>query len=118
MKLPIHLLERFNVVLGVWLFFSPLVFGLYIPGAITLVVAHSFFMGAVLVVISLAAYYHEHLWEDVIDMMIGFWLIMSPFVLAFSGEVLVTLNHVIIGVLLMMDAIISIMRTPKTRRAH
>jgi len=30
----------------------------------------------------------------------------------------VTLNHVIIGVLLLIDAIVAIMKTPRARKAH
>jgi len=108
-KLTTELFGRFNVLLGIWLFISPFVFGLYTPGAIGTVVYHSFFMGAALVVVAVTAHYHRYMWEEVINLLLGFWLILSPFVLGFSTDVMVMMNHIIIGVLVGIDAIVNIL---------
>ncbi|MDH5614865.1 MAG: SPW repeat protein, partial [Gammaproteobacteria bacterium] len=67
--------------------------------------------------ISFAALYHHHLWEDVIHLMIGFWLVVSPFVLGFTAEKIAMMNHILVGVFIGIDAIVAILQTPRLRKA-
>ena len=112
MKLPTTVLSKFTTILGIWLFLSPFVFDLYTSGVMTTVVWHSFFMGVVLIAVSIVAVYHQHLWEEVIYLMIGFWLVASPFVLGFTGEKIAMMNHILIGVFIGIDAIVVILQSP------
>ena len=83
-----------NLVLGAWLFVSPWVLD-YSGGAAAW---NAYAMGAGIVVFALIAAYMPKAWEEVINMIIGVWLVMSPFVLGTVANV-VALHTVVVGIL-------------------
>ena len=83
-----------NLVLGAWLFGSPWV--LAYSG--TSAAWSAYAMGAGLVVFALIAAYMPKAWEEIINMLIGVWLVMSPFVLA-PVPTDVALHTVLVGIL-------------------
>jgi hypothetical protein len=83
-----------NLILGAWLFASPWVLGyLDSPAA-----WNAYSMGAGIVVFALIASYMPKAWEEISNMLIGVWLVMSPFVLA-PLRTDVALHTVLVGIL-------------------
>ncbi len=109
--------DRVNLALGIWLLVSPMVLGLYSPEAIGIVVQHSFLMGALVIIIAAAALYRFYIWEEWISLAVGCWLIISPFVLGFTGETIATLNHIIVGLLVGADALWVMLQKPPMQKA-
>ena len=89
--------EWVNMALGVWLFVSPF-FGF---GQETAPVAiNGYIFGSIIVVLSASALFFSQIWEEWINMAIGIWLFVSPFVLGFSDMHGVMLNQMDVGVTL------------------
>jgi hypothetical protein len=83
-----------NLVLGAWLFVSPWVLGYQeSPAAV-----NAYVMGTGIVVVALIAAYMPKAWEEIINTMIGVWLVMSPFVMA-PVATKVALHTVVVGIL-------------------
>jgi hypothetical protein len=84
-----------TLVLGIWLFISPWALGFYaaMPAA-----SWSFFIvGAAFVVFALAALNMHSLWEEWVTLVLGIWMIVSPWVLAFSHNSNARDDAVIVG---------------------
>jgi multisubunit Na+/H+ antiporter MnhB subunit len=84
-------LDLYNAVLGAFLFVSPWLFAYsYAPAR-----AGAFAAGAILVLVSLLAIAAFREWEEWINLAIGCWILVSPFVLEFPHR---TGMHVAVGV--------------------
>jgi len=88
------LCDAANLVLGVILFFSPWIFALD-GGAQS---QNAFVCGVIVVVLSLAALTAFAVWEEWLNLIVGLWLIVSPWVLGFAHTTAMTVN-VVIGIL-------------------
>jgi hypothetical protein len=84
-----------NLVLGSWLFVSP--WALQYTDTTAAMNAHV--MGAGIVAFAAIAAYMPRAWEEVINTLLGVWLVLSPFILAFTGMSTIALHTVVIGVL-------------------
>ncbi len=94
-----------NLLLGVWLIASPWVLGFTeIPYALW----NAYALGAVIAVAAVAALTAFHEWEEWVNMILGVWLVVSPWALdfattKFAAEVQIayatTWNFVFIGAL-------------------
>jgi hypothetical protein len=84
-----------NQVLGWWLFISP--WALHYTG--TAAAWNAYVMGAGIVIFALIAAYVPKTWEEMINTLIGVWLVVSPFVLGFSTMRIVALHTVVVGIL-------------------
>jgi hypothetical protein len=93
------------LALGVWLFFAPF-FMSY--GSTTGAAAwSSYVVGAAVAVFATSA-----LWtpasqsEAWVNLVLGLWLVIAPFVLGFyAGEAVAAWNHIVVGILIAGDAI-------------
>ena len=84
-----------NLVLGIWLFVSPWALGY----ADTVAAANAWVTGTGIVVFALIAAYMPKAWEEIINMLFGVWLVVSPFALGFSAATEVALHTVVVGIL-------------------
>jgi SPW repeat len=84
-----------NLVLGAWFFVSPWVLGH--AGSTAALNAH--ILGAAVVVVALIAAYMPKAWEEMINTLLGVWLVVSPFVLGFAATRIVALHTVVVGIL-------------------
>ncbi|MCU9849073.1 SPW repeat protein [Defluviimonas sp. WL0024] len=86
------------LLLGAWLLLSPWILGFT---ALAPAFWNALLFGAIIVGIAIAAIVEFHDWEDWVDMAIGLWLIVSPWVLGFAAmtaaDGLVTGNFVATG---------------------
>ena len=86
--------EWVNMALGIWLFTSPF-FGFGHVGSAAAWNAYVF--GAIIVLLSAGALFFSQIWEEWINMAIGIWLFIAPFVLGFSLMHGVMLNQMDVG---------------------
>lgn len=93
-------------IVGMWLIASPWVFGNYGPDSFPIGAPAWNFLVCGLVVAALggAAYASYHLWEDRADILLGGWLIVSPWALRYTENPLFTWNALISGLLLIILA--------------
>jgi len=104
------------LVLGAWLFLSPFWMSAYASTAGT-AAWNSYVFGALVFIFSWAALANRRLWEEWVNLAIGIWIVIAPFALAFythqSGA---AWNHVIVGVLVAIDAIWVLGQSPTHTR--
>jgi SPW repeat len=88
------LCDAANVILGAILFLSPWIFG-FAGGPQS---QNAYISGIVIVALSIAALSAFAVWEEWLNLIIGLWVIVSPWVLAFPGTTAMVV-HVVIGIL-------------------
>ena len=93
------------LILGVWLFVSPFWMPAY--ASTTSVAAwNSYILGVLVVIFAWSAIARPQPWEEWVNLVLGIWLIIAPFVLAFyRGEPGAAWNQVVLGILIGADAI-------------
>ena len=83
-----------NLVLGAWLFVSPWV----LSYSSTPAGWNAYMTGGAILLFALIAAYMPKAWEEIINTLIGVWLVMSPFVLA-PVRTDIALHTVVVGIL-------------------
>ncbi len=91
-----------NLILGVWLIVAPWV---GVGPANGFVAWNSYIPGVIVAVFALVALARPQKWEEWINLIVGVYLIVSPFVFGYTGFVQAAWNHVIVGLLIAGDAI-------------
>src|SRR4030088_3634723 len=81
-----------NLVLGAFLFFSPWMFG-FDAGKVS---QNAYISGIVIAVLAIAALAAFAVWEEWLNLIVGLWVLISPWVLGFQGTTAMTV-HVVIG---------------------
>ncbi len=102
-----------TLVLGLWIIASPLLF--FVPAATSAATpatsgwAHwslyfssieqwnFYIVGLALVIVGVAALYSGRLWEEWIDVVLGLWLLASPWVLRYADQSMLKWDAVIVG---------------------
>jgi hypothetical protein len=84
-----------NLILGSWLSASPWLLG-YLG---TTAAWNAYALGSAIVLFALLAAYMPKAWQEVINTLLGVWLVVSPFVLNFSDMSTVALHTVVMGIL-------------------
>lgn len=85
-----------NLLLGIWLFFSPWILGFRseMPGQ-----SWNFYViGAAFFVFAVAALNMRSLWEEWVNLVLGIWMIISPWVLRYSGNPSARDDAVVVGI--------------------
>ena len=95
-----------NLILGIVMFASPWIFSFPAGDQST----NAMIAGLIIVVLSIAALAAFAVWEEWINLIVGLWLIVSPWVLHFSGTTAMYV-HVVIGVLVALLAAIELFGT-------
>ncbi len=85
-----------NLLLGAWLFISPWVMA-YTD--ISRAAWNAHILGAAIVAFSAIAVYLPRMWEEGVNIALGIWLLISPWVLDFATYRNITANAVIVGLL-------------------
>ena len=81
-----------NLVLGAILFISPWMFGFDAKWASE----NAYITGIVIAVLAIAALAAFAVWEEWLNLIVGLWAVVSPWVLGFQGTTAMTV-HVVIG---------------------
>jgi uncharacterized membrane protein YczE len=99
-----------NLVLGIWLILSPWILGY---SATSAALWNALIVG---VVVGLMAFLHLQngpLWEEWVNVVLGVWLILSPWILGFSAQGNATWNAVVVGLLVGVLALSVAREKPK-----
>lgn len=100
-----------NLVLGVWVFLSPWI--LQRPsitgtgageGIASAAAWNLWIVGVAVAVLALAALFAFQIWEEWVNVALGIWLLVSPWVLGFSSAAALTWNAVLAGVVIAIVA--------------
>src|ERR1700716_213626 len=81
-----------NLILGAFLFVSPWIFG-FDAGRAT---ENAMIAGIVIAVLAIAALAAFAVWEEWLNLIVGLWTLVSPWVFGFQGTTAMTV-HVVIG---------------------
>ncbi len=100
-ELPRQWEDWLGVVVGVWLCASPWVLG--ISENMT-VAQNAFLMGALLIVVETVILFAFRAWEEWINVAIGVWLVVSPWVLGITERAALA-NFVIVGAIVLALAL-------------
>jgi hypothetical protein len=92
-----------NLVLGAILFFSPWIFA-FDSGPSS---QNAFISGIVIAALSIAALAAFAVWEEWLNLIVGLWVLISPWVLGFQGGTAMTV-HVIIGIIVAVLAAVEL----------
>ncbi|MBI4274121.1 MAG: SPW repeat protein [Rhizobiales bacterium] len=95
------LCDAINLMLGAILFLSPWLYG-FAPGLQT---QNSVVSGIVIVVLSIAAFTAFAKWEEWLNLVLGLWVVVSPWVLGFAGTTAMWIDVVIGGGVALLAAI-------------
>jgi hypothetical protein len=101
-RLSAYWQDTLNFLLGVGLFFSPWLFGF---GTEHLAVLNAYVVGGIIAVMALMALFAFQTWEDVVSGLLGAWLVISPWVLGFTGSDAAVLTHVLAVIAVIVLAI-------------
>ncbi len=86
-----------NLLLGAWLFVSPWV--MQYPADMPSASWNAHLLGAAIVIFAAFAVSMPRVWEEGLNIILGIWMIISPWVLGFASYRNVTTNAVIVGIL-------------------
>lgn len=89
------------LVLGIWLFISPWVIAA--TGGIWS--WNAWAVGVLVVISSFAALSRVAEWEEWINLILGIWLFVSPWVLGFAGNTVAAWDSFLVGVAIVLVAI-------------
>lgn len=100
MATPTKMVDRFqdwiNLVLAAFLFVSPWIFQYADQQAAW----NAWISGLVVAVLAIAALVRFAEWEEWINIVLGVWIVLAPWVIGFSAVAAATWSHVILGVLI------------------
>jgi len=93
-----------NLILGAFLFLCPWIFH-FSPGAESW---NAWASGAVIAILSIAALSAFAEWEEWLNLIVGLWVLVSPWALKFSGSTTAMRTDVIIGIIVAVIAAIEL----------
>lgn len=99
-----------NLILGVWLFITPFIGMEMVSSAAAW---NGYIFGVLVVALSIWALVQPRAWEEWINLVIGVWLILAPFVLGFTTETTAMWNHIVVGVVIGVDALWAALANPR-----
>jgi len=92
-----------NLVLGLWVFIAPWVLQQSATAGNS-AMWNLWIVGVAVAVFALAAMFAFQVWEEWVNVGLGIWLLVSPWVLGFSSTSILMWNAVILGILIAVAA--------------
>nr|WP_315704299.1 MULTISPECIES: SPW repeat protein [unclassified Bradyrhizobium] len=111
-RLNAKLCDVANLILGAILLFSPWIFG-FEAGHLS---QNAVISGIVIAVLAIAALAAFAVWEEWLNLIVGLWVLVSPWVLGFEGNRTAMAVHVVIGALVAILAAVEIWMTQTPSR--
>lgn len=94
-----------SVLIGIWLLVSPWVVGY--EGAQMAASWNAWILGVAIVVFSAIAVSMPQAWEEVINLLLGIWMVLSSWIIGVTSRAAQT-NAVIVGLLVILFAILAV----------
>jgi len=96
-----------NLILGAFLFFSPWIFGF---GG-TKAAENANIVGVIIAVLAIAALAAFAVWEEWLNLIVGLWTLISPWVVGFHDNTKAMTVSVVVGILVAILAAVEIWMT-------
>ena len=105
-----HWQDPLNLILGIWMIVSPWVLRYQTDMTLNAVMSNAATSNAVLLGIliaaaALVALFRVMAWEEWVNVVLGVWLVISPWVLGFSSLATAMWNAVIVGIVVAVLAL-------------
>lgn len=100
-------LNNLNVLLGTFLFFSPWILGYR---AEQTACWNAWASGALVCAVAFAALFYFKTWEEWLNLLLGSWICVSPWLLGFADQSRATGIHVIVGMSVAVVASVELWR--------
>jgi hypothetical protein len=94
-----------NLILGAFLFFTPWIFGYSGSAHIT---QNAMISGIIIVVLAIAALSAFAVWEEWLNLILGLWVLVSPWALGFHTNTKAMTVNVVVGILVAVLAAIEL----------
>lgn len=103
-----------NLLLGAWLFASPWLMNYAdeLPAAAW----NAWALGAAIMLLAVAAVSMPKAWEEGLNILLGAWVAVSPWVLAFASDREVATNAVVVGSIVTLLAVWAMVEDPEFRK--
>ena len=105
--------DQLILVLGVWLFFSPFVLGHPAQSAQAL---NAWLAGTVIALLAAFDLYKTHVWAVVVNVLLGLWVAVSPWVPATMDRGKLMTNNLIVGAAVLILALWELRSDPELHR--
>ena len=106
--------NRINLLLGLGLFISPWLIPYNLAPTTTVLTNWNFWIvGLVIVILAGMATQDLYPWEERVNIVLGLWLMLSPWVLGYAVESSLMLNSLLLGLAI---AVLAAMALTKTRK--
>jgi hypothetical protein len=108
-------LSGVNIIAGIWLFISPFILGFSGVGT---ALWNALIIGVAITIMALVRVTNPLQYEGVswMNFVLGIWLVISPFILAYSWVGVALWNSIIVGAIVLVLAAISAKTTADTSR--
>jgi hypothetical protein len=97
-----HWQDPVNLVIGLWMIAAPWLLAFQ---AETRPMWNAVILGVVIAAVALYAMFHVFAWQEWANAVFGAWLVVSPWVLGFSGLYAAMLNAVVAGAVVLALAV-------------
>lgn len=98
-----------NVVLGVWYFFSPwIVAHKMAPDVEKMMSLNAWVVGAAIVLVAWAALQELAVWEEWTSLLLGVWLILTPWIFGFVQDRIFFWNSILVGAAVVVTSSLAI----------
>jgi hypothetical protein len=107
-------IDWINLLLGIALLISPFFMGF----ATGVPMTNAVLAGVIIAALAIAALVSFAQWEEWLNLILGLWVLVSPWVLGFTGIAVAFQTHVVIGLAVAILAAVElflVMRHPPTR---
>ena len=95
---------------GAWLFFSPFYLGY--DSTTGIAAANAYIVGTLVAVFAVCSLANPERWEERINIALGVWLIIAPFMLQFRANHIAIANEIILGILIAADGLWALREQP------
>lgn len=99
--------DRLTAMLGGWLLVSPMLLGY---GDVLMPTRNAVLVGILIMIVAVEALDVPAKWEEAINILLGVWLMVSPFLASFRGPLDATFNSLSVGFLVTLLAVWAMLR--------
>lgn len=94
--------DQVILLLGLWLIISPFVLGYPMD---SMQAINAYVAGAVIAILAAFDLYKTYMWAVVVNMLVGLWVAISPWVAALADRGTLMTNNVIVGIAVLVLAL-------------
>ena len=105
--------DQLILLLGLWLFITPWVFTYPIPSPQAW---NAFVAGAVIAILAAFELYKTYFWAVVVNLLLGIWVAISPWVLRVASDRELMWNELIVGIAVIVLALWEMRTDPELHK--